>query len=157
MSEQFSREVSVSDPLSDVTRSERKILLAVSALGILIVQTGLVPSKISALGIEFAQTDQRALLRAVGAIVLYFLCAFLIYAISDLAAWRFKYRRAARFDFEYRKKIASEPVTVLVGKSLTPEEASGELKTRILLSFEQVEKRQNRTATAISIFRALIE
>lgn len=157
MSEQFSKEVAVSDPLSEVTRTERKLLLAVSALGILIVKTGLVPSKISALGIEFAQTDQRALLRAIGAIVLYFLFAFLVYAISDLMAWRFKYHNAARFDFEYRKKMTSEPVTILVGTGRTPEEARGELKTRILLRREEVEKRQNRAATAMSIFRALIE
>jgi hypothetical protein len=111
-----------------VTRSERKILLGVSALGILIVRTGLVPSKISAPGIEFAQTDQRALLRAVGAFVLYFLGAFLIYAVSDLMAWRYKFHRARRFDFEFRKKMTAEPVIVFVGKERRIEEADDELK-----------------------------
>jgi hypothetical protein len=43
-------EVRIQDPLSDVTRAERKTLLGLSAVGIVIAKSGLVPSKISALG-----------------------------------------------------------------------------------------------------------
>ena len=39
----------LSDPLSDVIRKQKRSLLLVSAIGIAIVQTGLVPTKISAL------------------------------------------------------------------------------------------------------------
>lgn len=81
-------EVTLRDPRSEVTRKERRTLLGASAIGILILRTGLVPSKIAALGIEFNQADQKALLGALGAIVVYFLVAFMIYASSDLVAWR---------------------------------------------------------------------
>ena len=66
-------EIRVRDPLSDTTRKERRSLLGASALGIVIVKSGLVPSKITALGIEFTRTDQRALLAALAAVVVYLL------------------------------------------------------------------------------------
>lgn len=84
------------DPLSKETRSERRTLLGASAIGIVIVKTGLVPSKISALGIDFNQADQRSLLLAIAGVVLYFLIAFLIYAGSDFLVWRIAFRDAIR-------------------------------------------------------------
>ena len=66
-------EIQLRDPLSKETRLERRNLLGASAIGIVIVKTGLVPSKISALGIEFSQTDQRSLLLAIAAVISYFL------------------------------------------------------------------------------------
>jgi hypothetical protein len=80
-------EIRLRDPLSETTRAERRNLLAISAIGIIIVKTGLVPSKISALGIDFSFTDQLLLFRALSAITGYFLVAFVVYAASDLAAW----------------------------------------------------------------------
>jgi hypothetical protein len=94
-------EVRLRDPLSDVTRTERRNLLGVSAIGIVIAKSGLVPSKITALGIECGPSDQRALLKMFTAIVLYFLLAFVIYAISDLVAWRTSFHQAV---FEWRKR-----------------------------------------------------
>jgi len=82
------------DPLSKVTRSERRTLLGASAIGIVMKAAGLVPTRISALGIEFSQTDQRALLRAFAAIISYFLIAFLVYAASDFLAWRMSSQEA---------------------------------------------------------------
>ena len=63
-------DIRLRDPLSEVTRNERKILLGASAIVIIIERTGLVPSKIAALEIEFTQTDQRSLLAAIAAIIL---------------------------------------------------------------------------------------
>jgi hypothetical protein len=91
MSKLRSEYVQLRDPLSDVTRRERRALLGVSAIGIVIAKTGLVPSKISALGIEFTQADQRSLLLSVAAIISYFLIAFIVYAASDFLAWRLSY------------------------------------------------------------------
>ena len=82
------------DPLTETTRKERRALLGASAVGIVIVKSGLVPSKINALGIEFTRTDQRALILAIGAIVTYFLVAFAIYAASDFTAWRVAFHNA---------------------------------------------------------------
>ena len=99
MSQQSFAEIFVSDPLSKVTRTERRVLLGVSAIGIAIVKTGLVPSKIAALGIEFEQADKRALLRIIGFVVLYFLVAFALYAASDYFAWRYRYTTAGMRDY----------------------------------------------------------
>lgn len=80
------------DPLSDVTRKERVYLLAVSTIGIAIVKTGLVPSRISALGIQFDAANQNALLLLLGIVAAYFLSAFVIYAVADFFAWLEDYR-----------------------------------------------------------------
>jgi hypothetical protein len=83
-----SSDVRLKDPLSEVTRNERKTLLGLSAIGIVVAKTGLVPTKISALGIEFDARDQTALLRILAGIIAYFVAAFLVYAIPELLAWR---------------------------------------------------------------------
>jgi hypothetical protein len=87
MSSPSPAEIRLRDPLSETTRTERRNLLAISVIGLIIVKTGLVPSKISALGIDFSFTDQVLLFRALSAITGYFLLAFVIYAASDLGAW----------------------------------------------------------------------
>ena len=83
------------DPLSEVTRAERKTLLLVSAIGIVMELTGLVPSKITTFGVEFSEADQDLLLGLFGGVVIYFLVAFLVYAWSDFLAWRAVMRREA--------------------------------------------------------------
>lgn len=80
--------IRVQDPLTRVTRMERRNLLAASFIGVIIAKTGLVPSKVSALGIDFDHADQSALLKMFAIVVVYFLLAFLIYAASDMIAWR---------------------------------------------------------------------
>jgi hypothetical protein len=69
--------------LSERARSDRRNLLALSAVCIGMVWTGSVPTKVSALGIEFSQSDRTALLRMLAAVVFYFLVAFVCYAIPD--------------------------------------------------------------------------
>lgn len=71
MPEPIASQIRVQDPLSGVTRSERKILLGVSVIAIAIVKTGLIPTKISALGIEFSQADRSALLGVMALVVIY--------------------------------------------------------------------------------------
>lgn len=87
-------DISTEDPLSRITRNERRVLLIVSAIGIIMVKTGLTPSKISAFGIEFNSIDQASILFTVAALNFYFLIAFFIYAISDYHAWRMKFYAA---------------------------------------------------------------
>ena len=81
-------EVRLKDPLSDVTRRERRSLLAASVVGVTMVKTGLVPEKISALGVELSKVNQRSLLIVLASMTLYFLIAFILYASSDFLAWR---------------------------------------------------------------------
>ena len=94
------------DPLSDVTRKERRLLLAVSIVGIGIVKTGLLPEKISALGIEFGHADQKALLGIFTLIIAYFLAAFVVYAAADWMAVIFSTRQ--EFAAKRRKADAED-------------------------------------------------
>ena len=102
-------EVRVRDPLSEVTRRERTTLLGVSAIGIIIAKSGLVPSKISALGIDFDRADQTAILRMLSGVAVYFLVAFVIYASSDLIAWRGAFHDALQESFQRREAQREEP------------------------------------------------
>lgn len=81
-------EILVRDPLSPVTRKERLYLLAVSMIGIAMVRTGLVPSKIATFGIELDSPNRNALLFLLALVTIYFLAAFVIYAASDYIARR---------------------------------------------------------------------
>jgi hypothetical protein len=78
----------VGDPLSEVTRKTRLYLLAVSLIGVAMVTTGLVPTKIATFGIELEQPNRSALLVLIALVNLYFLAAFVIYAVSDFRKWR---------------------------------------------------------------------
>lgn len=75
------------DPLSEVTRKGRRTLLGVSLIGIVMAKAGLMPTKISSLGIEFSQPDKSNLLLIISFIVTYFLLQFLIYSVSDFEIW----------------------------------------------------------------------
>ena len=65
------------DPLSTVTRKERRALLLVSMIAITLVKARVIPSKITALGIEFQKLDQQSLLSILALITGYFLIAFI--------------------------------------------------------------------------------
>lgn len=92
------------DPLSELTRKERRNLLVVSAISIAMVKTGLIPTKIAAVGVEFSQTDRAILLKVLAAVILYFFIAFLLYALSDFLAWRLNFYSAVRELWLKRKK-----------------------------------------------------
>jgi len=81
-------EALLQDPLTEVTRRERRNLLAISVLAMVIVHAGIIPTRLSALGVEFGRADQRRLLLILSLAVLYFLVAFVLYAFSDFLAWR---------------------------------------------------------------------
>ena len=107
-------DVRLRDPLSDVTRKERRFLLAISVFAITIVKAGIVPTKLTALGVEFGKTDQQSLLWVLGLITLYFLIAFIIYAASDFLAWRLAFYQAfreslkKRFEAEHKRDPSYE-------------------------------------------------
>ena len=76
------------DPLSEVTRKERRALLGISALSIAISITNLIPTKIPALGVEFPPIEQGHLLLAITGVVIFYLIAFIIYAWTDYTNWK---------------------------------------------------------------------
>lgn len=77
----------LSDPLGEITRKVRRNLLIAGTVGVLVAEAGLVPSKISALGIDLSAPAQDVFVMLVGLVIVYFLCAFFIYGVSDFFAW----------------------------------------------------------------------
>lgn len=63
-----------------------------SAVGLVVERTGLIPSKIEALGVEFNSISQRSLLWIIAIFVAYFWVAFLTYSLSDVLKWRILFR-----------------------------------------------------------------
>jgi len=77
-------EPSVTDPLSDVTRRDRKALLAACIVGLAISAGGLVPEKIETFGITVSAQQEESLLYILAGVIAYFLVAFAVYSWSDL-------------------------------------------------------------------------
>lgn len=82
----------LSDPLSQITRIERRNLLITSTAGILVAKGGLIPTQISALGITLSAPNQSAFIVVMALTVVYFLCAFVVYGVADFFIWRKKYQ-----------------------------------------------------------------
>src|ERR1700730_14495042 len=103
------------DPLREVTRKERRSLLGVSVIAILVSWTGLVPEKIENLGITFAATERRALLFVFLGVVVYYAVAFGIYAWADYLNHSNKVYEAnnalreARWNARAPTRVASDP------------------------------------------------
>jgi len=93
-------EIRVQDPLSLVTRRERRNLLLVSTIGLIMHYTGLVPSKFNALGIEFTTAEKQWFFIIVALITLYFTITFISYAASDFVAWRISFNSTRLYHFE---------------------------------------------------------
>ena len=106
-------ESSLGDPLTELTRKERKALLGVAILGVAIAQTGIVPAKINALGIEFTKTDQQSLLFIIGLVIAYFLIAFVIYAWSDFLRFQRKFSELRQLQQGHKRAEASPGMKAL--------------------------------------------
>ena len=92
-----------SDPLSEVTRRERKFLLATSSAGLAVVLLRAVPKGIPSIGLdELTGATQRGILWAIAIVVFYALVAFIVYAWSDFVIWR---KAVARFDIDTTRAI----------------------------------------------------
>lgn len=78
------RDPTASDPLSDVSRAERKALLVSTFVAIAISKGGLIPKEIPSLKITLEATQELTLLFLVAAGLCYYLFGFWIYGLSDL-------------------------------------------------------------------------
>jgi hypothetical protein len=92
MDKPSSAEVLLQDALTATTRRMRTSLLVSSALGLIMAKTGLIPSRIVDLGIEFTATHKASLVLIVLFGVVYFFVAFLLYAASDFSRWQLALR-----------------------------------------------------------------
>jgi hypothetical protein len=88
----------LSDPLSPLARAERRNLLIASTIGLLVHYAGLVPTQISALGVEISPPEQSAVGFVIAAAICYFLAAFIIYATVDFFIWKKRYN-------DYQKSV----------------------------------------------------
>jgi uncharacterized membrane protein len=77
------------DSLRDVTRKERRALLGLAALGMVVAKTKLEVSQLTVLGLSCKSIPNADLLLYLGCLVLYFLVAFLVYVLSDVTSWWF--------------------------------------------------------------------
>lgn len=82
--------VTLVDPLSEVSRKERRMLLGLSMLSLFFTHGGALPTKLTALGVELGTGEQRTFLYIIAVGLLYFLSAFFLYAMSDFIVWRKK-------------------------------------------------------------------
>lgn len=86
--DQLGEDQIIYDPLTPTTRGERRLLLGISGAGIAIAKVPLIPTKIGFLGIEFQNSNQATFLTMFSALILFLAIAFVIYALTDFAAWR---------------------------------------------------------------------
>jgi hypothetical protein len=90
MSEEPNHVELLSDPLSSETRKERRNLLAASVVGFIVATMNVIPTRISALGIELPSPARNYFLYIVIAVTVYFMVAFVVYGTTDYFTWRHK-------------------------------------------------------------------
>jgi len=150
------------DLLSERTYSDRRNLLVIAAVSLVIAKTGLLPTKITALGIEFSQIQQQAMLTILAAFLAYFVATFVVHAVADYYAWRKKQEVAAlasvgkrmgmQFD-RLSKESERGSFAVLVGK-LDELDRKNEMDRRRKMYLEITDARQRgpKGAYGISIW-----
>ncbi len=86
----FIDEPLVSNPLSDVTRRERRFLLLASLIAAGLTWGGLIPKEISIFGMKIAQIGRVNLLYLLAGTLLYFTIAFALYGYTDIRLRKLK-------------------------------------------------------------------
>ena len=102
------------EPLNETTRKVRRNLMAASVIGVVITKVGLVPSKISAFGVDFSSSNQQALMTLLAAAIIYFIINFLVYVYSELTAWQIVF---ASKQIEVLKEEAERKRISLTGRN----------------------------------------
>ncbi|MHC6648204.1 hypothetical protein ACYTPF_16650 [Alteromonas sp. HB246098] len=74
------------EPFNETTRKSQRNLLISSILGIIASRVGLIPTKITAFGVDFSLSNIESLIALLSAIILYFLFAFIVYSASEYQA-----------------------------------------------------------------------
>ena len=76
------------EPLNETTRKVRRNLMAASVVGVVLTKVGLIPTKVSAFGVEFSSSNQNALMFLLASAIGYFALSFVVYVYSELTAWQ---------------------------------------------------------------------
>lgn len=137
------------DPLSEVTRAERKLLLLVSLICLALTWSDLLPTRVEALGIEISTADRLNLILLLGLTLLYFLVAFITYVLADFAQWRVARDLAQRTSSE-----AVAPIAVMA-KDMSANSTDDERLN--ILSFVSTDLAVGRTVLRRIRFRTWFE
>lgn len=86
----------ISDPLSEVTRKQRRSLMAISLLSFVVVQLGIIPEEITAIGFKFSMAEGNTTFLVLTLLIIYFIIAFVIYSASDFVTWRLQIQEATK-------------------------------------------------------------
>ena len=78
------KDLTATDPLSEVSRGERKMLLSVTLVAIAVAKGGLVPSEIPALGINLSPAERLSILYLLVGVLVFYLIGFWLYGRADL-------------------------------------------------------------------------
>jgi hypothetical protein len=108
----------LSDPLGDVARKERRSLLGIGVVAILVGRTGLVPEKIENFGITFAAPERKALLWVFVAVVVYYMVAFIVYSMSDALKYGYAVYRGREELRKQSEDLAKERANSIGGVRL---------------------------------------
>ncbi len=84
-------ESAYADPLSPITRAERRTLLIADVVLLAFVWGSLVPTKIEVLGLAFSSSQRGALVTILFAVNLYLAIAFWLYSRVDDRVWLVRY------------------------------------------------------------------
>jgi hypothetical protein len=142
-------EAAVKDPLSEVTRKERRFLLGFSIICYALLRAELVPTRISAFGVDFSDANRQALLHVLALAMVYLLIAFAVYAASDFVSWRVAFYSAYR----------------VFGSTPIPKEEAGDPKFPGLSEFRRgvyqlgnpTSELAHRLSFPVSLLRGLLE
>jgi ABC-type multidrug transport system fused ATPase/permease subunit len=150
-------EVRIRDPLGELTRKERRNLLAISTVAIVVVHTGLVPTRFSGLGIDFGPLERVAFLKILTGAVAYFLVAFVVYAVADWLSGRWRLEVAFKADLDaFEARLRDDLVHRSQGQ--TPlAEVMADVRNDLDAYLEKSGARLRRATTPIVAFRAAFE
>jgi hypothetical protein len=98
-------EFELSDPLHDVTRKERRFLLGLSFVAVILVETGAFPKEVTALGLKLSSADQIIFIKWFLILIIYATIVFVVYGIADLISWYTQWKT--------RKKGILQPIGVV--------------------------------------------
>lgn len=159
MTDSDTRQLVLIDPLTDVTRRVRRVLLASGAIGVVIVKTGLVPSKISNLGITFTTADKSSLLIIVASIIIYFFIEFLLYAGSDFIRWQIALRTSLLKNKGRNARKALQPGPHNPNQSLELRQAAASARLEEILEkkLNQYLRPYSQMTPFIGILRAFLD
>lgn len=145
------------DPMSETTRRERRSLLLVSFVGVAMTMTGLIPTQISSLGLEFGVKHPRAVSWLLLFIVFYLLCAFVLYGYADYRSWQARVRaaRTSAIDRLAGEIWEQDKDDFEIGRTNTQPEATSD-EERDAMAAERIDRAHRRNRGWASV-RALFE